>query len=164
MSNIIWAILPFVFIIAIYVLIFTRKGEFERIRKSWRRYDWMTFFSAIFGGVLLSSAMRASGIQIPNAPWLLLILTLLIAVPVIVALVRRARTGRPIVQLMGDERTELLLAKSARNAFFATYLALFIHLCITEASTLEAESLLIVLASGLFVLIVSLPLYFFKKS
>ena len=80
MSNIILAILPFVFIIVTYVFIFTRKGEFERVRKSWRRYDWMTFLSAIFGGLVFSSAIGTSDIQIPNAPWLSLIPVLLIMV------------------------------------------------------------------------------------
>ena len=81
----------------------------------------------------------------------------------IIALVLRARMGRPIVRLLGDERTELLLAKSARNAFFATYLTLFVHLLITDADMLDASWLLIVMASGLFVLIVSLPFYYFRR-
>lgn len=163
MDNIIWAILPLVLVVILYILIFSKKEELERVRKSYRKYDWLTFLSLIFGGVMLSSTMRASDIQFPAVP-LLIAITLLVTVMIIIALVRRARTGRPVVQLMGDERTELILARSARNAFFATYLALFIRLIINDESVLDSNWLLIILTSGLCVLLVSLPFYYYRKS
>lgn len=163
MSNFVWAIVPLALMLVLYILIFTGKGEFERVRKSWRRYDWMTFFSAIFGSIVLSSAMRASGIQFPVVP-LLIVTTLLIVVLLARALIRRARTGRPVVHTMGDERTGLIVAKSARNAFFATYLTLFVHLFVSDAGTLDSNWLLIMLTTGLIVLIASLPLYYYIKS
>ena len=124
----------------------------------------MIFFSAIFGDVLLSAAMRESGIRIPNGPWLLIIPILIIAVLLLIALVRKARTGRYILQILGDESMELIYAKSGRNALPATYLVLFIYPPITNAGTLDANWLSIILASGLFMLIVSLPFYYYRKS
>jgi membrane-associated HD superfamily phosphohydrolase len=163
MSNIVWAILPIALMIIFYILIFTGKGEFTRVRKSWRRYDWITFLSAIFGCIVLSSTIRASGIQFPAVP-LLIATTLIIVVVLTIALVRRARTGRPVVQTMGDERTGVILAKSARNGFFATYIALFVHLFVTDAGTMDSNWLLIMLTTGLVVLIASLPIYYYRKT
>lgn len=163
MSNFIWAILPIVLMLVFYILIFTDKGEFTRVRKSWRRYDWITFFSAIFGCIVLSSTMKASGIQFPAVP-LLIATTLVIAAVLTIALIRRARTGRLVIQTMGDERTAVILAKSARNGFFATYIALFVHLFVTDASTLDSNWLLIMLTTGLVVLVASLPVYYYRKS
>jgi hypothetical protein len=163
MSNFIWAILPIALMLIFYILIFTGKGEFTRVRKSWRKYDWITFFSAIFGCIVLSSTMKASGIQFPAVP-LLIATTLLIAAAITIALIRRARTGRPVIQTMGDERTEIILTKSARNGFFATYMALFVHLFISDAGILDSNWLLIMLTIGLVVLVASLPIYYYRKS
>jgi hypothetical protein len=163
MSNFVWAILPIALVLILYILIFTGKGEFTRLRKSWRRYDWITFFSAIFGCIILSSTMKASGIQFPAVP-LLIATTLVIAAAITIALIRRARTGRPVIQTMGDERTEIVLAKSARNGFFATYMTLFVHLFVTDAGTLDSSWLLVMLTTGLVVLVASLPVYYYRKS
>lgn len=164
MSNIVWAILPFVFIIAIYVLIFTRRGEFERAKVSFRSSDWITYLAVVLGITALMSALRASGIGFPNAPWLVIIPILLIVIIVVIALVRKARTGRAIVRMMGDERTEVIYAKSARNALFATYLGFLVILSVTNADTVETQWLWILLASGLFVLIASLFFYYYRES
>jgi hypothetical protein len=158
MGDIALAILPMIITVILYILIFSRKEELVRVKRSWRKYDWITFFSCIFGGVLFSSTMRASGLTFPAAP-LLIAITLILVVFVAIALVRRAKTGRPVIQKMGDERTEMILAKSARNAFFVTYLVLFIRLCITDEGILDANWMLIVLSSSLLVLLVSLPVY-----
>jgi hypothetical protein len=163
MNNFVWAILPIALILVFYILIFTDKREFTRVRKSWRRYDWITFFSAILGCIVLSSTMKASGIQFPAVP-LLIATTLVIAAVLTIALIRRARTGRPVIQTMGDERTAVILAKSARNGFFATYVALFVHLFVTDVSTLDSNWLLIMLTTGLVVLVASLPVYYYRKS
>ena len=94
----------------------------------------------------------------------MIVLVLFIAVPLIIALVRRARTGRPVIQLAGDERVQVIFAKSARNALFATYLALFLHLTITDLGTLDANWLSIVITSGLFAMITSLLFYYYRES
>ncbi|HEY31597.1 MAG TPA: hypothetical protein G4O10_00660 [Dehalococcoidia bacterium] len=164
MSNLIWALLPIILLAIIYIFIFTRKGEFERAKNNLKRQDWITFFAVIFAGVTLSSSMRASGLQFPDPPWLLIPLVLFIAVPVIIVLICRVRTGRPIILPSGDERTQLIFAKSARNTMFATYLALFLHLTITELDTLDANWLSIVIGSGLFVLLASLFFYYYRAS
>ena len=87
-----------------------------------------------------------------------------IAVPIIIALVRRARTGRPIIQLGWDERVQVIFSKSARNALFATYLALVIHHDITKLDTLDANWLSIIIGSGLFAMFTSLFFYYHRKS
>ena len=139
MGNLFWALLPIVLPVILYIIILTRKGEFERAKKSVRRVDWITFFAVIFAGTTLSSSLRASGVQFPDQPWLSIGLVLFIAVFLIIALVRRARTGRPIIQLGWDERVQVIFSKSARNALFATYLALNIHHDITKLDILDAN-------------------------
>jgi len=164
MSNVIWFILPLVLLLGFYIYIFTHKRESERMRVNLRHIDWITYFAVIFGAIVLWSAMSTSGIRISNAPWIPLVPILLLAVILIISLVHKARTGRPIIKIIGDERMEVIYAKSARNALFITYLALFVHLLITDEDTLETNWLLIVLASGLFVLIASSLFYYYKKS
>ena len=158
MDNLIWAVLPIVLLIAIYVFVFTRKGETKRARVNVRRNDWITNMIAVFGGVLLASAILAADIRLPNVPWLL---TLIFAVALII-IVLRARAGKPIMQRMGDERINMIHAKSARNALFATYLILFVRVFFTDADTLDANWMVIMLASGLAVLIASLLIYYYK--
>jgi hypothetical protein len=165
MDNWLIALLPFLAILVLYILIFSKKVEFQRVRKSWRNYDWMTFLSCVFGGVIFSSTMRSSGAGF-QAPvyFISTVVTVAIIALVIIALIRRSRTGKPVVQMLGDERTEMILAKSARNAFFATYLTLFIHTCISDTVTLDADWMMIVLGSGLGILLLSLPYYTYMKS
>ena len=158
MDNLIWAILPIVLLVAMYVFIFTRKGEIKRARVNLRRNDWITNITAIFGAVLLASALSTADIRLPNAPWLL---TLLLAV-FFILIVRKARTGKPIMKIEGDERMEMVGAKSARNALFATYLALFLRAFFTDADTLDANWMVILLASGLAVLLASMLFYYYK--
>ncbi|HEY96184.1 MAG TPA: hypothetical protein G4O15_14745 [Dehalococcoidia bacterium] len=162
MSNTILAIIPLIITAILYVLIFSRKEEIIRVKRSWRQYDWITFFCCIFGGILFSSAMRSADFQFP-ALIISSIITVCIFIFVIYAVIRRSRTGRPVIQMMGDERTAMILAKSARNAFFVTYLVLFIRLCITDAGGLDESWMLIVLGSGLLALLLSLPVYAYWK-
>ncbi len=164
MGNLIWLILPLILFLAFYIFIFTRKRESEIMRVNLRRIDWITYFAAIAGAVVFSSAMSEFGARIPESPWISMIPILLLAILLIIAFVRKAKTGRPIVKIIGDERMEVIYAKSARNALFVTYLALFVHLLITDADMLDTGWLLLVLASGLLVLIVSTLIYYYKKS
>lgn len=59
-----------------------------------------------------------------------------------------------------DERTRAVLDKSTRNAFLVTWLAMFIFV---DFEAPDADSLLIVVASGMAVLIVSYYVYLFKS-
>ncbi len=40
MDNLIWAILPIVLLVAMYVFIFTRKGEIKRAREGYYEADY----------------------------------------------------------------------------------------------------------------------------
>jgi membrane-associated HD superfamily phosphohydrolase len=161
MSNLIWALLPIVIPAILYIFILTREGEFERVKNNLKRQDWITFFAVIFASTTLASSLRASGIQV--MPWSSIFLACFIAIMIIVV-VRRVRAGKPIIPLGWDERVQAIFAKSARNALFATYLALFLHLTITELDTLNANWLSIVIASGLFVMIMSMFFYYYRES
>ena len=68
---------------------------------------------------------------------------------------KRRRAGIQV-----DERVEAITDKSARNGFIATWLAMFIFV---DFGAPDAGSLLIVVASGLAVLIVSSFFYYFKS-
>ena len=62
--------------------------------------------------------------------------------------------------LRGDERTKTILNRIARNAFLVLWLTMFIFV---DFGAPDAGSLLIVVASGLAVLIVSYYAYLFKS-
>ncbi len=164
MNNLVWIILPWVLLAGLYIYIFSRKRESERMRVNLKRTDWITFFACIFGAVALSSVWDTSNVPILKEPWIAIAPVLAIVILVAIAFVRKARTGRPVIQIMGDERIEMIYAKSSRNALFVTYLALFIRLSIMETDMLETNWLLIVLASGLFALIASTFFYYYTKS
>ena len=59
-----------------------------------------------------------------------------------------------------DERVEAVINKSARNAFIVTWLCMLIFV---DFGAPDADSLLIVVAAGLAVLIVSYYAYLFKS-
>ena len=121
----------------------------------------------VLGGILLSYLFSASGIQIPNTPWLLMIpivLTVLLAI----LLVRRFKTREDILRTRWvDERVIAITDKSARNGLVATYLALLVTLLYTGAAdekfVLDAKLLLIVIAAGLFVFCVSYYSYYYRS-
>ena len=120
------------------------------------------FFAAILGSSVLASAMSALGLDIPK-PWLMAILALFFVFLFIVVL-SRVRAGKTILKQMGDERVNLIYAKSGRNALFATYLAFFVHILITDADTLDTTWLVITLAGGLVTLLASIFFYYYRKS
>lgn len=121
MNNPIWALLPMVFVVIMYVFLLARKGEPERIKSNLRSNDWVTYMAAIFGGVVMASSMEAVGIwQRIQTIWTGICFAMVAGF--ILILVLRVRSGKPIVQPLGDERMAVINAKSARNALFATYL------------------------------------------
>ena len=164
MDNIVWLILPWILLLGIYIYIFSRKRESERMKVNLKRMDWITFLALIFGGVALASLWDASKIPFFSEPWAALLPILLIVVLFVIAIVVRGRRGKPVVQIIGDERLEAIYAKSSRNALFATYLVLFIHASVNDIDTLDTSWLLILLASGIFVLVGSVLIYYYKKS
>jgi hypothetical protein len=164
MDNIIWVIIPWVLLLGIYIYIFSRKRESERMKINLKRMDWITFFALIFGGVALASLWDASKIPFFRESWAAVLPILAIVVVFIVAIVVRGRRGKPAVQIIGDERLEAIYAKSSRNALFVTYLVLFIHATVNDIGTLDTNWLMILLGGGLFVLIASSIVYYYRKS
>ncbi|MFC1977444.1 hypothetical protein ACFLWS_04170, partial [Chloroflexota bacterium] len=156
-------ILPILLLIVLYLFIFfTRRGEIQRVKVSFKGHDWLTFFATIFGTTVLTSAMSALGINAP--PWALITIVMLFILSVFVVVVWRARGGKPILRRLGDERINLIYTKGARNALFATYLTFFVHILITDADTLDTMWLVITLAGGLAVLMVSIVFYYYRKA
>ncbi len=163
MNNLILVLLPIPLLIMLYVFIFSRRGEVQRAKVSFGGgNDWITFIAVTLGAAVMSEAIIALGIHIPLIWWT--VITVLLFIFLFIVVIRRTRMGKPIVKRMGDERVNVIYAKSSRNALFATYLTLFIHLLITDASTLDTMWLVIALASGLLVLIASTFFYYYRES
>ena len=159
MNNIIFQLLPAILLIILYVVIFSRRGEVQRVKMNFRGHDWITFISAILGATILAGGTRALGLTIPPLIWAAILI--LFVVVLLVVVLRRARTGKPILKRLGDERINLIYAKSARNAFFATYLTFFIHQMVTSANSLDTTWFSITLGCGLIVLIGSSLIYYY---
>lgn len=155
-------LLPILLLVALYIFIFTRKGETQRAKVSFRGYDWITFFAIIFGVCALMPAIFSLGFTIPE-PWPIVIPVLLV-VFLFIAVIVKTRAGKPIFKQKSDERINMIYAKSGRNALFATYLALFVHSLTSDAGILDAMWLTITLASGLVVLLTSVLFYYYKES
>lgn len=66
------------------------------------------------------------------------------------------------IRVQVDERIRAISDRSARNGFIATYLTLLILL--TLEAPPDAKSLLIVIATSLFVWIISFIFYYYKKA
>ncbi len=157
--------LPIIILAAIYIFILVRKGEFPRFSAYLKSNDWMTFFGVIFASTILSRTLRALDVYIiPKNIALLSFILMQVALIVFVAIIvfLRIRAGKPIIKRGWDERTKIIIVKSARNALFATYLTFFIHELITESYSLDTLWYAITLAGGLLVLIVSIFIYYFR--
>lgn len=163
MNNLILQILPILLLVVLYLFIFTRKGEIQKAKVSYRGHDWLTFIGITLASTVLASAINALGLNIIPKTWLILVLVSFY-IFLIVVVVRRARTGKGILKQVGDERTNTIYAKSARNALFATYLTFFVHALITDAHALDTVWLVIILSGGLAVLIASIFFYYYSKS
>jgi len=112
------------------------------------------------GSVVMAEAAIALGLDISPVWWAAILAGFYLLL--LISVVRRARAGKPILKRAGDERLSAIYAKSARNALFATYLTLFIHLLVTDASALDTVWLAIMLGGGLVVLISSAVFYYYK--
>ena len=163
MSNWIGIIVYIAVLIIFYVVVFVQKGEARRMRTSLRSQDWIFFFSMIAGGVVFAQTLLDTGIQLP-ANIMIYVLSGFLVLLLIYALVKKRKTGRPMVQMMGDERLNLIYAKSSRNALFATYLVLFVNSCLKDVTGLDANWTLIMLGSGILVLLASTFVYYFRES
>jgi len=123
---------------------------------------WANIMIGVFGGIIISNLFRLSDISIfPQLPesvflWLsIIILSIGIFLLVFKYYIRKVK---PRVE--EDERESAILDRSARNGLLATYFTLFILLTIDIPP--DAKSLLI--ATGLFVYLISFTFYYYKKA
>jgi len=118
----------------------------------------------VLGGIIISNLFRLSDIsifsQLPESVFLWLpIIILLIG---IFLLVFKYYIRKEKLRFKEDERESAILDRSARNGFIATYLTLFILLTLDILP--DAKSLLIVIATGFFVYLISFIFYYYKKA
>ncbi len=168
MNDVIMPLLPFILFIVLFavllVFLFSKKIERDRVKTGYKRYDWLTFLACVLGGVLLSSALREAGADFHDLAVIIsAAITIAFIVLVVYKLIRRLKTGRPVGKIISDERTELVMAKSARNAFFITCVSLFIFQVIGTETIADAHRMLIMLGSGLGVLMISLLYYYYAQ-
>ena len=115
-------------------------------------------FIGIIGGVMLSNLVSEVGVDTQQvartAFWVFMGL-------IILFLVYWYGIRREKYELIQeDERTKAIIDKSARNAFFVTWLTMTIFV---DFGAPDAGSLLIVVGAGFAVLLVSYYGYFFKS-
>jgi hypothetical protein len=124
--------------------------------------DWFTYFGGVFAGTVLANSLQDLDIEIKDTPWLarLIILSVITMIPLVIML-RRIRAGKSINSW--DERINMISVKSARNALFLTYGAIFIHQLIIESTSLDTMWVLIILASGLIGYYISMLFYSYIK-
>jgi len=126
--------------------------------------DWFTYFTGVFAGVLLAETLQDLDIEISNAPWLPRLLVLFIFITILLVIIfRRMRAGSAINMGGWDESVNIISAKSARNAWFATYVALFVHQLIIENTSLDSLWVLITITSGLLFYIISYLFYYYRR-
>ncbi len=148
-------ILPIALPTIVYIFIFRKRREIIK------DFDWLTFISVFFASAILMPALSELGLAGP--PWLWYVVSSLLTIYLIVSIIRTKATKRTVEKL-GDERTNLIYCKSARNALFITYLILFMYLHITEAYTIDTLGLIIIVAGGLLSLIFSAIFYTYRSS
>ena len=123
------------------------------------KYSNLTLmFIGVIGGVMLSNLVLEVGID--TEPFLLPFFIVFITAYVLFLVYWYGIRREKYEYIQIDERVEAVINKSARNAFFVTWLTMFIFV---DFGAPDAGSLLIVVASGLAVLIVSYYAYLFKS-
>ena len=125
---------------------------------------WANIMMGVFGGIIIADLLRLSDIniftQLPESVFLWLsIIILLIG---IFLLVFKYYIRKEKISFKIDERENAISNRSARNGLLATYFTLFILLALDIYP--NARSLLIVIAAGLFVWIISSIFYYYKKA
>ncbi len=131
-----------------------------------RHLDWVGLLIGVLGGVMISNLLGASGLSI--SPTQAAIIIVIIGIIVLILFVYRFLIRRKKVITTVDERMEAITNKSARNGFVATYIILFVILLYTEASNmkfmLDTKLLLTLIAVSLFVFLLSLFFYYYRKA
>lgn len=158
MLNVVLLILYFIVLAAYYIIVLSQKGERKRMKSSLKSQDWIVFFSLIFGGVVISQLLMDLVEKLPTEI-MMGGLILLFLVMLGSAIYRKKKNSRPMVRMMGDERTNAIYSKSARNGLFATYLVLFVNQIVVDTEGLDANWMLIMVGSGMVALLVSIVVY-----
>lgn len=129
-----------------------------------RYLNWPNIMIGVFGGMILSDLFRLSDInlfpQLPESVYLWL--SIIILSIGVLLLVFKYYIRKEKIRLKIDERENAISDRSSRNALLATYLTLFILLTIDIS--IDAKSLLIVIAAGLLVWGISFTFYYYKKA
>jgi predicted histidine transporter YuiF (NhaC family) len=128
-------------------------------------FIWPNIMIGVFGGIIISNLLRLSDFSIYARYegslflWLSIIILLIgLFLLVFKYYIRKVR----ITSFKMDERENAISDRSARNGLLATYFTLFILLALDIYP--NARSLLIVIAAGLFVWIISSIFYYYKKA
>jgi hypothetical protein len=163
MDNFLQIGLPIFLILIFYAFILTRKGERQRtkyILGSSR--DWITYITIALGASAMIEGILDLGIKIPVI-WSISGFVILFIV-MFIGVILRYRAGKPIIRPVGDERINAIKAKSARNAFFATYVVFFVIPFIKKSYTLDATWYVVTLAVGLVVFFASYFFYYYREA
>ncbi len=121
-------------------------------------YYMLPIFFGVIGSVMLSNLLTEVGVD--TEPIAQIVIWVLIGFFILFLVYWYGIKRRRFEYIQIDERVEAVINKSARNAFIVTWLAMFIFV---DFGAPDADSLLIVVASGLVVLIVSYYVYLFKS-
>ncbi|MBE3092971.1 MAG: hypothetical protein IMZ63_00735 [Actinobacteria bacterium] len=130
-----------------------------------RRIDWVSLVIGVTGGIIIANLLRLSDISIYTRykesmfVWLLPIIISLIG---IFLLVFKFFIRKEKIRVSVDERIRTISDRSARNGLLATYLPLFILLTLDIPP--DAKSLLIAIATGFFVWLISFYFYYYRKA
>ena len=123
--------------------------------------NWMDLVIGALGIVMLVNLLSEIGIDIwPIAQTEFLVSIGLSIVLFILFVIYWYGIRRKRMEVQVDERVRANTDKSARNAFFVTWLAMFIFV---DFGAPDASSLLVVVAAGLVVYGVSYYVYSFKS-
>ena len=123
--------------------------------------NWVDLVIGALGIVMLVNLLSEIGIDIwPIAQTEFLVSIGLFIVLFILFVIYWYGIRRKRMEVQVDERVRAVTDKSARNAFFVTWLAMFIFV---DFGAPDASSLLVVVAAGLVVYGVSYYVYSFKS-
>jgi hypothetical protein len=124
---------------------------------------WANTMIGVFGGIIIANLFRLSDISIYTRyeGSVILWLSIIILLIGIFLLVFKYYIRKVKLRFIEDERDNAIMDRSARNALLATYFTLFILLSIDILP--DAKLLLIVIAASIFVWLISLIFYHYRR-
>jgi len=129
-----------------------------------RYINWANLVIAVLGGIIISNLLSLSGISIAGQLPASMFIWFAIIIPLILIflLVYKYIIRKGKIRVKVDERERAISDRSARNGFIATYLTLFILL--TLETPPDAKTLLITIATSLFVFLISFIFYYYRRA